>query len=117
MAAVKADVQVACDADGIPSAASIRAWVTAAVRHALDDSGADLEVAVRIVAAEEMQALNRQYRSQDKPTNVLSFEAGDIDGLPAGAPRPLGDIVICASVVAEEAGDQGKPLDDHWALA
>jgi len=115
MAAVTADVQVACDAGGIPSEEFIRSWVAGAVRGADVESAAGIEVAVRVVAADEMQALNRRYRDQDKPTNVLSFEAGDIEGLPADAPRLLGDIVICAPVVADEASQQGKRLEDHWA--
>jgi len=45
----------------------------------------------------------------------LSFPAGDIDGLPADVSRLLGDVVVCAPVVAAEAGEQGKTLPDHWA--
>jgi len=45
---------------------------------------------------------------------VLSFVAGEIDGLPDDANRLLGDVVICASVVATEADEQGKALADHW---
>ena len=62
-----------------------------------------------------MQELNKAFRDQDKPTNVLSFPAGEIDGLPADSGLPLGDIVICAAVVKDEAEDQGKSLLDHWA--
>ena len=61
-----------------------------------------------------MQTLNRNYRDQDKPTNVLSFPAGDVQGLPADTDTSLGDIVVCAAVVAREAREQGKTLDDHW---
>ena len=70
---------------------------------------------MRIVDAAEIHALNSDYRGKDKPTNVLSFPAGDVAGLPADMPVPLGDVVICASVVREEAAAQGKALDDHWA--
>ena len=115
MAAVAADVQVACDAAGIPSATRIEEWVAAAVHGAGIDARAGIEVGIRVVSADEMQALNRQYRQQDRPTNVLSFEAGDVAGLPAGVPRTLGDVVICATVVAGEAREQGKHLEDHWA--
>ena len=62
-----------------------------------------------------MRTLNRDYRGRDKVTNVLSFPAGDIDGLPAGAAQLLGDIVVCAAVVGEEAARQGKAAGDHWA--
>jgi len=59
-----------------------------------------------------VQELNRDYRGKDKPTNVLSFpfEA------PAGITMPLaGDLVICAPVVEQEAADQNKTLESHWA--
>ena len=115
MAEVRADVQVACDAADLPTTARMRDWVAAAVRGAGTDPGADIEVGVRVVSADEMRALNRRYRDQDKATNVLSFGAGDPVGLPADAPRNLGDLVICAAVVAEEANEQGKRLADHWA--
>lgn len=107
------DVQVAATGDGIPDIASIRRWV----RRAIDAAGAggEAEVSVRIVDSTEMQALNRQYRDRDRPTNVLSFPAGPIAGLPAGETGPLGDIVVCAAVVASEAAGQGKPLAEHWA--
>ena len=62
-----------------------------------------------------MRALNRDYREQDKTTNVLSFPAGEIAGLPDDAPRALGDIVICAAVISDEAAEQGKELSAHWA--
>jgi probable rRNA maturation factor len=114
MATLLVDVQVACAAADIPSNADIHNWVETAVRtsgHLPDD---ELEIAVRVVDADEIQTLNKLYREQDKATNVLSFPAGDIDGLPIDAPRALGDVVICASVVAAEAGEQGKRLEDHW---
>jgi probable rRNA maturation factor len=115
MVAVAADVQVACDAAGVPSARRIKEWVAAAIEGAGVDTRAGIEVGIRVVSADEMQALNRQYRGKDKTTNVLSFEAGDVAGLPDGVPRILGDVVICAAVVADEAREQGKRPEDHWA--
>ena len=76
--------------------------------------GDNFEIAVRIVDAEEIQTLNKLYRQQDKATNVLSFPAGEYAGLPDEAARALGDVVVCASVVANEASEQGKQLSDHW---
>jgi probable rRNA maturation factor len=108
------DVQVACDDEGIPSRGDIQRWVEAALQRSGRASDGTVELAVRIVAADEIRTLNHLYRKQDKATNVLSFPAGDMDGLPHDAGRLLGDIVICASVVAEEAGAQGKALADHW---
>jgi probable rRNA maturation factor len=107
------DVQVASDAAGLPSIDAVRGWVERTIRTT--DSARDAEVSVRIVDEAEMQALNREYRDQDKPTNVLAFPAGDAGfALPGEIPL-LGDIVVCAGVVAREADEQGKPLEHHWA--
>jgi len=62
-----------------------------------------------------MRGLNRDYRGKDKPTNVLSFPAGQVAGLPDAEPVPLGDIVVCADVVSDEAATQEKAPADHWA--
>ena len=95
---------------GLPAPASFRRWVEAALRGAKRRKPAEL--AIRLVEADEGRALNRDYRGKDYATNVLSFEAE----LPPGVALPLiGDIVICAPVVAREAAEQGKPTRDHWA--
>ena len=107
------DVQLACEDDAIPPPELVEAWV----RRALDGSRrtGNFEVSVRIVGPEEIHSLNLQYRDKDKATNVLSFPAGPISGLPAEEPQLLGDIVVCAAVVADEASAQGKAAADHWA--
>ncbi len=115
MVAVTADVQVACDDPDIPGHGDIQTWIAATVEQSGRQPDASAEVAVRIVDADEIQTLNRLYRDKDMPTNVLSFPAGEIAGLPQEAGRQLGDVVVCASVVAAEASKQGKALDDHWA--
>ena len=109
----RVDVQVAATGDGIPDVATIRRWI----RRAIDGAGntSDVEVSVRVVDRAEMQVLNRRFRNKDRPTNVLSFPAGPIVGLPEGAAGQLGDVVVCAAVVADEAEGQGKPLAEHWA--
>ena len=107
------DVQLAADDESIPTADDIAIWVNRAIDAA--GSSSNLEVSVRVVDADEMQQLNSEFRNQDKPTNVLSFPAGDLAGLPDEAERPLGDIVVCAAVVAAEAQQQGKTQSDHWA--
>ena len=113
--ALEVDVQLVCDAPGVPPQAEICRWVEAALTAATDREIGDVELAVRVVDAEESRALNSRYRDQDKPTNVLSFPAGYPDGVPAEAGRVLGDVVICASIVAAEAAEQGKAVTDHWA--
>jgi len=69
-------------------------------------------VSVHIVGARAARTLNARYRGKHKPTNVLSFPGPDL--MPDGE-RPLGDIVICAPVMAREAHAQRKSLTAHWA--
>ncbi len=96
-----------------------RAWAPARSRMshwaaaALGRQGEGREIAVRVVAARESQQLNRLWRGKDQPTNVLSFPAPR--DLPPASPRPLGDLVICAQVVRQEAVRDGKKLEAHWA--
>ena len=107
------DVQVASDAAGIPTSDDIREWIERTVAAA--DPDRDADVSVRIVDEQEMRTLNRDYRDQDKPTNVLAFPAGDDGFAPPGETPLLGDIVVCAGVVAREAAEQGKPPGHHWS--
>ena len=80
---------------------AVKRWI----RHALD---ADAEITVRIVDAEEGQALNRDYRQKDYATNVLTFDY-------ASEPVVMADLVLCAPVIEREAADLGKPLAEHYA--
>ncbi|MGY3231991.1 putative rRNA maturation factor [Luteibacter sp. HA06] len=108
----KLDVAVgyAAPRKGVPASASFRRWIEAALKGAKRRKAT--EVSVRIVDTEEGQALNLQYRGRDYATNVLSFPVE----LPPGVNLPLiGDLVICAPVVAREAAEQGKKPADHWA--
>lgn len=109
----RVDVQLACDDKSVPAADVIAGWVNRALGAV--DISTDAEVSVRVVDTAEMQRLNSEFRDQDKPTNVLSFPAGELDGLPDDAELPLGDIVVCATLVASEAEQQGKTIGDHWA--
>ncbi len=88
-------------------------WAAAA----LGRRGSGREIAVRVVAPRESRKLNRQWRGKDKPTNVLSFPAPELQASRAGTTDaiPLGDLVICADVVREEAERDGKRIDAHWA--
>jgi probable rRNA maturation factor len=102
------DLQIATDAPELPDEAAIRRWVEAALGGRCEEA----QLTVRIVDEAEIRELNATYRGKDKPTNVLSFpfEA------PPGVDIPLlGDIIICAAVVAREAEEQGKPFAAHWA--
>ncbi|MGS2744092.1 rRNA maturation RNase YbeY [Halomonas sp. LS-001] len=104
------DYQVATQEPQLPSPEELERWVNVVFEHHADASGHELTI--RVVDADESQALNRDYRGKDKPTNVLSFpfEA------PPGIDLPLlGDLVICHAVVAKEAQQQHKPLIQHYA--
>ncbi len=107
------DVQFASEKENAPASIDIVTWVGRTLEAAGHASA--VEISVRVVDAAEMQLLNKEFREQDKPTNVLSFPVGVFDGLPGDADVPLGDIVICAAVVADEAEQQGKAIADHWA--
>ena len=54
-----------------------------------------------------LRDLNRRFRQQDKPTNVLSFPA------PQNPERFLGDVALAYGVCVREAAEQGKPLKNH----
>lgn len=97
-------------AAGIPRGDSFRRWASAALVVARRRRPGELSL--RLVDAQEGRALNRQYRERDYATNVLSFPAD----LPKGLRLAwLGDLILCAPVVAREAAEQGKPLRDHYA--
>ena len=104
---IEVDVQVATAFEPLPTESDFLLWVETALRERTE-----AELTLRLVDRDESQNLNSRYRGKDKTTNVLSFPAN----LPPGIDIPLlGDIVICAPLVSEEAGEQNKPLQSHWA--
>jgi probable rRNA maturation factor len=112
-------VQLASDADDLPSDGELRAWIDLALAEAGAGAGAGdrPEITVRIVDEDEGRSLNRRYRNRDKAIIVLSFpaaEAAAFTALGDDEPRPLGDLVLCAPVVAREAAQQHKVPAAHW---
>ncbi len=105
---IEIDLQQASDAAQIPSLAEFQHWV----EHALKDRIETTELCIRVVDEAESQQLNRDYRGKSKPTNVLSFPFEAPPGIKLNL---LGDLVICAPVVAHEAQEQHKTLNHHWA--
>ena len=94
-------VQYACRREGLPLRADFARWA----RAALTGGG---QVAIRLVDEQEGRTLNSEYRGKDYATNVLSFPY-------EAEPLLMGDLVICPTVVAREAAEQGKPLAAHYA--
>ncbi len=103
------DIQCA-SIEPVPKEDDLRSWIAAAL--ASQQVQGDPNICVRLVDIREMSSLNQTYRCKAGPTNVLSFPAD----LPPELELPLlGDIVICAPVVREEAQVQHKILAAHWA--
>jgi probable rRNA maturation factor len=120
---LQVELQLATRRPWVPGTVTLRRWARAAhagglaalpVRkrrmHEAVDAGAN--VCLRVVGSVESRRLDRDYRGKDKPTNVLSFPASAEERVATGV---LGDVVICAAVVAREAREQRKTLGAHWA--
>lgn len=96
--------------DYFPAEADVQQWLDSALAVLGVDEA--LELTLRLVDNQEIRDLNRDYRGKDYATNVLSFS---IDWEVPETPRLLGDIIIAAEVVNEEARQQGKSAQAHWA--
>ena len=104
------EVQLASAAPRLPGEREIQRWAAAVLEEVAED-GEPPDLCIRLVDAAESQALNHRFRGKNKPTNVLSFPAEvDVPG-----ERLLGDLVVCAPVVVDEAQAQNKKTDDHFA--
>jgi probable rRNA maturation factor len=103
----KIDLQNDESLTNLPVQQDFETWVNAALVQKFDN----LEQTIRLVGEAESRALNSQYRAKNAPTNVLSFTVEN-DYLDYEC---LGDLVICAPIVEQEAQQQGKPLPAHWA--
>lgn len=103
-------IQHAADKSLVPANALLKSYAKEALQRKI--AGAELNI--RIVGIPEMTELNATYRHKNGPTNVLSFPFDIPDGIELDLPI-LGDLVICAEVVNQEALDQGKTREAHWA--
>jgi probable rRNA maturation factor len=104
--AISVDLQNDEELDFVPPEQQFEQWIAAA----LQESYPRLEQTIRIVGKAESGELNSRYRGKASATNVLAFP-GENELLDYDC---LGDLVICAPVVAAEAGVQGKPVEAHW---
>lgn len=103
------EIQNASSVSNLPTPDQLRVWAEAAFA----DRRQRAELSIRLVDESEGADLNGRFRGRKGPTNVLSFP---FDPLPGLANCDLiGDLVICAPVVAREAVEQGKSLQAHWA--
>jgi probable rRNA maturation factor len=113
--ALRVETQFAARRPWTPGAAALRRWASTAYASAARATlarDARPRICIRIVGSAESRRLNRVFRGKDAPTNVLSFPASTQERAFDGA---LGDLAICAPVVAQEARAQGKALAAHWA--
>lgn len=102
------DIQNVSGFDSLPDDVLIIKWA----ELALDKQHKEAEITLRVVDIAEGQKLNKEWCKKDSATNVLSFPVGEpIEQ----APNLLGDIVICAPIVEQEAKEQGKDIEAHWA--
>ena len=109
MAIRDVEVQRMVDSQTLPNDEELQLWV----EKALSDYSKDAEVVIRIVDTDEISDLNQQYRLKTGPTNILSFPFEVPEGV--SGLNLLGDLVVCAEVLQQEAIAQKKPLKDHWA--
>ncbi len=103
------DVQDAARTRAVPDKPRIRRWARAALAGVRRKQ---VGLTVRIVGEREGAALNHRYRGRRGATNVLSFPFEEPPGVRTGL---LGDLVVCAPVVAREARTAGKPPAAYWA--
>ena len=114
------EIQNTIESKNTPSEQNISLWI----EKTLELSGStnnDPELTIRIVSLEESQQLNNDFRGKDKPTNILSFPFEIPEGLPdevlesENMNNILGDLAICEDVVIQEAKEQNKAIENHWA--
>ncbi len=104
------DIQLAVETALPVSEKILRQWAKLALGEAYQAH----ELTLRFVEKEEIRTLNRTYRQQDKPTNVLAFPSSLPDEIKKIHPF-LGDVIICPEVLQEESHHDEIPLIEHWA--
>jgi probable rRNA maturation factor len=102
------EVSYASRSPWVPGSRLLGRWAEAA----LSPEAGPLVLSVHIVGTARSRSLNLRYRRKDRPTNVLSFAGA---GLAPDGRSILGELVICAPLVALEARAQDKTLSAHWA--
>lgn len=103
------ELQNTLDDPSVPDQFTIQRLLDLTLENRIDTAG----VCIRIVDEAESTQLNKQFRGKDKPTNVLSFASDIPDEVPQEIPL-LGDLVLCAGIVQQEAKAQNKSVQAHW---
>jgi len=117
------EVQLGTARRGVPHVKRLREWARAAYLAHINlhtargkkTAIAPAIVSLRVVTSAESRKLNFAWRNKDKPTNVLSFPAGEEVLVGEEGAHQLGDLAVCAQVVAREAKEQQKDSAAHWA--
>jgi probable rRNA maturation factor len=111
------DVDVAMGCKDWPGEVGLKAMAGVAFSTAMDVLELDdhFNVSLLFTSDAVIQKLNQKWRGKDKPTNVLSFPAGDsLGGSPAeNGVEFLGDIALALETVQREAVDEGKTFEHH----
>ncbi|PCI65373.1 MAG: rRNA maturation RNase YbeY [Gammaproteobacteria bacterium] len=114
------EIQNSTESNSIPKEQDVLLWIEKALELS-NSKVINLELTIRIVSLDESQQLNSDYRGKNKPTNVLSFPFEIPEGLPVDVLESenmesiLGDLAICEAIVIEEAKEQSKQVNHHWA--
>ena len=94
----------------------IQKCIDFSLQASMQESLLPFAVNLRIVGYDEILILNKHYKKENLPTNVLAFEGNLEEEKSLGIQPPfLGDVVICFPVVEKEAMDQKKTFDQHFA--
>jgi probable rRNA maturation factor len=102
------DFQIISQMQKIPSESQFKTWVDAV----LSDESEGSEVVIRVIDEDEMITFNEQYRNKQGATNILSFPFEVPEGIDSIL---LGDLLLCAPVIEQEALQQNKMINHHWA--
>ena len=96
----------------VPTQEKFQQWAEIFESDELIESDSAQEVCIRIIDEAEMTELNLRYRDKNSPTNVLAFPCETPEGV---SQNYIGDVIICAPVVTQQASAQQKSIESHWA--
>ncbi|CAL4324129.1 rRNA maturation RNase YbeY [Buchnera aphidicola] len=103
------DIQIACSNKIYrPKKKDFEIWL----KKILKSQKKIYEITIRIVDKTEIKKINLKYRGKKKPTNILSFAYSEYA---KNNIIFLGDLIICNTILQEEAKIQKKILKSHWA--